>query len=130
MSDSQGLGVRQLPFRVRYLLKALRRRFRLWQERHRTLGLLQILDREQARSDEAWERLARMRTKRKHDLVRRQLQSINQLLMRRRADIETMLATIDREASELRTITRWMWQGHVDDRDGPPDRILAPRKPD
>ena len=121
---------RQLGWRIPLLTQTLRNRFEFWQMARELDGTRKEIERGRYRAEEAWQKWERAKAGREKESIRKSLSKIDRWLDSKEARIDALLEIVNQKRAVFRTVGRWLWQGHVDDHDGPPERILNRRDPD
>ncbi len=120
------LHLAQLPVRLSLLAKTLPRWLKLGRQFWEVRGWLRFYDRQLAEIEATWQRWDTVRPGRERQQIRRRLQQLERPLRERQASVMELADELHASVRSYWTLTRWLLQGHVDDRDGPSKRILKP----
>src|SRR3990167_3210588 len=93
--------------------------------RQRELKKLErMVEQRRIRLEKSWIKWERLRLKRDRQSMQRELTDIERSLDERSASLNDLAVLVEQKRQEAWTVVRWIWQGHVDDRDGDPAVFL------
>ena len=98
-----------------------------WRRRYRLAIAYHYYNKQQYQIESSWQRWETIRQKRAKEQIRKKLNSVESALKQGIAELNLIEEYLDKVTKLDNTLFRWLWQGHVDDRDGDPDWILKAR---
>ena len=93
--------------------------------RQRELKKLEhMIEQRRIRLEKSWVKWERLRLARDRKSIQRELSDIERSLDERTTSLAELAEFVHQKRQEAWTVVRWVWQGHVDDKDGDPEVFL------